>query len=73
MKVEIQCDSSTANSLTDWEQDSERKMLTRGISGYKNEFKMETSVPRRYPQRKIVKMLERSQSLLLHYNNIASF
>ena len=43
MKIEVQSDSSTANSLT-CERDSERSTLTRGTSGYKNESKMETSV-----------------------------
>ena len=46
MKIEIQSGSSTANSLTDrLEQDIVRSTLTRNTSGYKNEFKMETSVP----------------------------
>ena len=73
MKVEIQSDSSTANSLTiEWEQDSERNRLTRGTSGYKNEFKTERSVTRRCLQRRTAQMLERSQSLLQHYNNIAN-
>ena len=39
MQIEIQSDSSTANSLT--EQDSERSTLTCGIFGYKNESKIE--------------------------------
>ena len=73
MKVEIQSDSSTVNSLTDrWEQDSERNTLTRGTSGYKNEFKTETSVSRRCLQRRTAQMLERSHSLLQYYYNIAS-
>ena len=73
MKIEIQSDSSTANSLTDrWEQDSERNTLTRGTSGYKNESKTETSVSRRCLQRRTAQMLERSQSLLQYYNNIVS-
>ena len=55
----------------DWEQDSERSTMTRGSSGYKNEFKMETSVSRKCLQRKTAQMLERSQSLLQYYNNTA--
>ena len=59
MKIEIQSDSSTANSLTDrWEQDSERSTLTRGTSGHRNESKMETSVSRRCLQRRTAQMLE---------------
>ena len=73
MKVEIQSDSSTANSLTDrWEQDSERNTLTRGTFGHKNEFKTEISVSKRCFQRRTAHMLERRQSLLQYYNNIAS-
>ena len=73
MKIEIQSDSSTANSLTDrWEQDSERNTLTRGTFGYKHEFKMETSESRRCLQRRTAQMLERSQSLLQYYNNSES-
>ena len=65
IKIEIQSDSSTVNSLTDrLEQDSERSTLTRGTFGYKNESKMETSVSRRCLQRRTAHMLERSQSLL---------
>ena len=33
---------------------------------------METSVSRKCPQRRTAQMLERSQSLLQYYNNIAS-
>ena len=55
-----------------WEQDSERSTLIHDTFRYKNEFKMETSVSRRCLQRKIAQMLERSQSLLQYYNNIAS-
>ena len=48
MKIEIQSDSSTAGSLTDRLGAGQRKNnLTRGISGCKNESKMETSVSRR--------------------------
>ena len=54
------------------EQDCERSTLTCGTSGYKNEFKTETAVSRRCLQRRIALMLERSQSLLQYYNNIAS-
>ena len=61
MKVEIQSDSS-------WE----RNTLTRGTFVYKNEFKTETSVSRKCLQRRTAQMLERSQSLLQYYNNIAS-
>ena len=53
------------------EQDSERSTLTRGTSGHKNESKMETSVSRKCLRRKTARMLERSQSLLQNYNNIA--
>ena len=70
MKIEIQSDSSIHR--IDWEQDSERSTLTRCISGYKNESKMETSVSRRCLQRRTAQMLKRSQSLLQYYNNIAS-
>ena len=54
------------------EQDTERSTLTCGTSGYKNELKTETSVSRRCLQRRTALMLERSQSLLQYYNNIAS-
>ena len=63
MKGDMQGDSSTAN---------ERNTLTRGSFGYENEFKMETSVSRRCLQRTTAQMLERSQSLLQYYNNIAT-
>ena len=53
-------------------EDSERSTWTRGTSGFKNESKMETSVSRRCLQRRTAQMLERSQSLLQYYNNIAS-
>ena len=53
-------------------QDNERNTLTRGTFGYKNEFKMEISVSRRCQQRRTAQMLERSQSVLHYYNNIAS-
>ena len=56
----------------DGEQDSERNTSTRGTSGYQTEPKMETSVSRRCLQRRIAQMLERDQSLLQFYNNIAS-
>ena len=68
MNIEIQSDSSTANSLTD----RLGVRLTRGTSGYKNESKMETSVSRRCLQRRTAQMLERSQSLLQYYKRIAS-
>ena len=44
MKVEIQSDSSTANSLTDRCEAGQRtkNTVTHGTFGYKNEFKMET-------------------------------
>ena len=72
MKVDIQSDRSTSNSLTNRLQDPERNTLIRGTFGYKNEFKMETSVSRRCLQRRTAQLLERSQSPLQHYNNIAS-
>ena len=73
MKIEIQSGSSTANSPTGrLEHESERSTLTRGISGYMNEFKMETSVSRKCLRQRTAQMLERSQSLLQYYNNIAS-
>ena len=72
MKVETQNDSSTANSLTDRLGAGQRNTMIRDIFGYKNEFKTEISVSRRCPQLKYVQMLERSQSLLQYYNNIAS-
>ena len=37
-----------------------------------NEFKMETSVSRKCLRRRTSQMLQRSQSLLQYYNNIAS-
>ena len=62
MTIEIQSDSSTANSLTDrFGSSSEGNTLTRGTFGYKNEFKRETSVSRRCFQRRTAQMLERSQ------------
>ena len=70
MKIEIQSDSSTANSLT--EHDSERNTLTRGTSGCQNESKTGTSVSRRCLWRRTAEMLERCQSLLQYCNNIAS-
>ena len=51
---------------------SERNTLTRGTFGYKNEFKTEASISRRCLQRRTAQMLERSQSLVQYYNNIAS-
>ena len=73
MKVEIQSDSSTTNSLTDrLGAGPERNTLIHFTLGYKNEFKTEISVSRRCLQRKCVQMLERSQSLLQYYNSIAN-
>ena len=71
-KIEIQSDSSTANSLDGSIGSSERNTLTRGTFGYKNEFKTEISISRRCLQRRTAQLLERSQSLLQYYNNIAS-
>ena len=51
---------------------SERSTLTRGTSGHKNEFKMETSVSRKCLRRRTAQMLERSQSLLQYHNYIAT-
>ena len=53
LKIEIKSDSSTA---IDWEQDSDRRTLTRGTFGYKNEFMMETSVSRKFLRRKTAQM-----------------
>ena len=50
---------------------SQSSSLIRGTSGYKNESMTETSVSRRCLRRKTAQMLERSQSLLQYYNNIA--
>ena len=62
---EIQSDSSTANSLTDRLGAGQRtKHIDTRFFLDKNEFKTETSVSRRCPQRKTAQMLERSQSLL---------
>ena len=73
MKIEIQGDSSTANSLTDRLGAGQRtKHIHTRTSGYKNESKMETSVSRSCQQRRTAQMLERSPSLLQHYNNIVS-
>ena len=56
MKIEIQSDSRRRILWRmDWEQDSERSTLTRGTSGYKNEFKMETSESRKCLRRKLRK------------------
>ena len=73
MKVEMQSDSSTANSLLDRLGAGQRtKHIDTRTFGYKNEFKMKTSVSRRCVQRRTAQMLEQNQSLLQHYNNIAS-
>ena len=40
--------------------------------GYKNEFKMETSVSRKCLRRKTAQLLEQSKSLLQYRNNVAS-
>ena len=58
MKIEIQSDSSTVHSLTDRLGAGQRKKstLARGISGYKNESKMETSVSRRCLPRRTAQM-----------------
>ena len=74
MKIEIQSDISTANSLTDRLGAGPRTkhIDTRYLSGYKNEFKMESSVSRRCLQRRTAQMLERKQSLLQYCNNFAS-
>ena len=47
MKVEIQSDSSSANSLTDRLGAGQRNTLTRGTFGYNSEYKTEISVSRR--------------------------
>ena len=71
MKIEIQSDSSTANSLTDRLGAGQRTKHTRFFWN-KEEFKMETSVSRRCLQRRTAQVLERSQSQLQYYNNSAS-
>ena len=65
MKIEIQSDSSTANSLPDRLGAGQRtKHIDTRYFGYKNEFMTETSVSRWCLQRKTSQMLERSQFLL---------
>ena len=72
MKIEIQSDSSTANSLRNRLQDSERSTFARVTSGYKKESKTETSVLEGAYSEEPARMLEQNQSLLQYYNNFAS-
>ena len=73
MKFEVQSDSSTANSLTDrLGAGQRRKHIDTCTFVYRNESKMETSVSGRCLQRRTAQMLERNQSLLQYYNNIAN-
>ena len=73
MKVEIQSDSSTANSLTDRFRAGPRtKHTDTPTSGYKNEFKMEISASRRCLQSKNCADVRRSHFLLPYYNDTAS-
>ena len=73
MKIEIQSDSSTSNSSTDRLGAGQRtKHIDTRYFWIQNEFKMETSVSRKCLRRETAQMLERSQSLLQKYNNIAS-
>ena len=73
MKIEIQSDSSAANSLTDRLGAGQRTQhIDTWYFWFQNEFKMETSVSRRCLQRRTAQMFVRSQSLLQYYNNIES-
>ena len=74
MKIGMQSESSTANSLTNRLGAGQRTkhIDTRFFFRHKNEFKMETSVSRKCLRRKTAQMLERCQSLLQHHNDTAS-
>ena len=74
MKGEIQSDRSTAKYFTDLLGAGPRtKHIFLSIPfGYKNEFKTEISISRKFLQRKIVQILERSQLQLQYYNSIAN-
>ena len=74
-EASIQCETAltageTENYSTDqYKQDIKGNTKMYGAFGYQNKFKTETSVSRR---RRIAQMLERNQSLLQYYNNIAN-
>ena len=74
MKIEIQSDSSTANSLTDRLKAGQRTLHTdtQVLLETRTSPQTETSASRRCLQRRTAQMLERRQSLLQCYNNIAS-
>ena len=69
MKIEIQCDSSTANSLTDRLGAGQRTKHIDTRYFWVQERVRDGDL--RCLQRKIVQMLERSQSLSQYYNNLA--
>ena len=73
MKIEIESDSSTANSLTDRLGAGQRtKLIDTRYFCIQESPRRVPSVSRRCLQRRTAQMLERSQSLLQHYINIAS-
>ena len=73
MKVEIQSDSSSSNSLTDrFGAGPDRNTLTHFIFGCKNEYETEISVSRKFLPRKLCRCWnEASLFLHQHYTSIA--
>ena len=74
MKVEMQSDSSTSNSLTDrlGAVPRTKHRDTRYNSGTRTSSRWRPQYQEGAHRGKIVQMLERSQSLLQHHNNTAS-
>ena len=73
MKIEIQSDSSTANSLTYRLGAGQRtKHIVTRYFWIQERVQDETLVSRKCPRRRTAQMSERSQYLLQYYNNIAS-